>query len=144
VNPLFKLFVNANIAIFRATGGRLGASMAGQPVVLLTTTGRKSGKQRTVPLMSFDDGAGNCVLIASAGGSATHPAWYVNLAANPRVSVETKGHRYDARAETVLGEARAQIWKTVVAQQPRFSGYQKKAGGREIPVVVLKEDVARS
>jgi deazaflavin-dependent oxidoreductase (nitroreductase family) len=137
-----KLFVNANIALFRASGGRLGAKMSGQPLVLLTTTGKKSGKEHTVPLMSFDDGAGNRVIVASAGGSPAHPAWYTNLLAQPRVSVEATGRKYRARAEAVTGEARARIWKTVVALQPRFAGYEKKAGEREIRLVVLKAEGA--
>lgn len=144
VNPIFKLFVNTNIAIFRATRGKLGGKMGGQPLILLTTTGKKSGKPRTVPLMSFDDGAGNRVIVASAGGSPAHPAWYANLLANPRVSVEVTGRKYEARAEVITGEARARIWKTVVALQPRFAAYEKKAGEREIPLVVLKEGAAPS
>jgi deazaflavin-dependent oxidoreductase (nitroreductase family) len=139
MNPIFKLFVGANIGIFRATGGKLGGTMGGQPVVLLTTRGRKSGKPRTVPLMSFDDGAGHRVVVASAGGSPTHPAWYQNLVANPVVTVETRGRKYEARAELVEGSDRARLWKEVVAAQPRFAGYEQKAGGREIPLVVLKE-----
>lgn len=144
MNPIFKLFTSANIGIFRMTSGKLAATMDGQPLLLLTTTGRKSGEARTVPLMMFDDGAGNRVVIGSAGGAPGHPAWYRNIEASPNVTVEVPGRKYAARAETVTGERRAAIWKNVIAVQSRFAGYEKKATGREIPVVVLTETDAAS
>jgi deazaflavin-dependent oxidoreductase (nitroreductase family) len=138
MNPLVKVFLSANVGLFRATGGKIGSSMFGGKVLLLTTKGRKTGRERTVPVMYFDDGP-NRVVIASAGGSAVHPAWYNNLSQNPDVTVEVKGKTYKARAEVAKGDERARIWQTVVAAQPRFDGYSKKAQGREIPVVLLKE-----
>jgi proline iminopeptidase len=138
MNPLVKLFLAGNVFIFRATGGKIGSSMFGGHVLLLTTKGRKSGKDRTVPVMYFEDGADH-VVVASAGGSATHPAWFQNLNHDPKVTVETKGKRYRARAEAATGEERARIWKKVVAEQPRFAEYAKKSEGREIPVVVLRD-----
>jgi deazaflavin-dependent oxidoreductase (nitroreductase family) len=138
MNPIFKMFLGANIFLFRATGGKIGSSMFGGRVLLLTTRGGKSGKERTVPVMYFDDGQTR-VVIASAGGSPTHPAWYKNLNRNGAVTVEVKGRRYPARAETVTGSERARIWNKVVAEQPRFAEYSEKTKGREIPVVVLNE-----
>src|SRR5689334_16188521 len=102
MNPIFKLFLSANVALFRATGGKIGSSMFGGKVLLLTTRGSKSGKERTVPVMYFYDGA-NRVVIASAGGSAEHPAWYKNLRRHANVTVEIKGRRYPARAEVAGG-----------------------------------------
>ena len=137
MSPFFKLFTAAHIRAFRATGGRIGGKIGGTRIALLTTTGNKSGEPRTVPLMAFDDDAG-IVVIASAAGSPTHPAWFKNLQGKPDATVEVTGRRYTARAEVVSGEARARIWERVVRQEPRFADYEKKAVGREIPVVVLK------
>ncbi len=134
---LFKLFVLAHVALFRATGGRLGSKMMGQNVVLLTTTGRKTGKRRTVPLMIFEDG-GRHFVIGSAAGSPEHPAWYKNLQQTPQVTVELPGERYEAQARTLpSGEERGRIWQKVVASSPNFGEYEKKTAGREIPVIEL-------
>jgi deazaflavin-dependent oxidoreductase (nitroreductase family) len=137
MNAIMKLFLAGNVLIFRATGGKIGSSMFGGRVLLLTTKGRKTGKARTVPVMFFDDGASQ-VVIASAGGSPSHPAWFRNLSHDPDVTVETKGRRYQARAEVATGEERSRIWKKVIVEQPRFAEYAKKTAGREIPVIVLR------
>jgi deazaflavin-dependent oxidoreductase (nitroreductase family) len=141
MNPLVKVFLAANVGLFRVSGGKIGSSMFGGKVLLLTTQGKKSGRKRTVPVMYFEEG-GDRVVIASAGGSAAHPAWFKNLSDHPNVTVEMKGRRYQARAEVATGDERARIWQKVVQTQPRFGGYAKKAEGREIPVVVLKETAA--
>jgi len=138
MSPLFKLFLNASVFLFRATGGKIGSSMFGGNVLLLTTRGSKTGKERTVPVMYFYDGPSR-VVIASAGGSPVHPAWYKNLERHPNVTVEIKGRRYPARAAVASGSERARIWNQVVSEQPRFADYVKKAKGREFPVVVLNE-----
>ena len=138
MNPILKVFLGANVLLFRATGGKIGSSMFGGRVLLLTTKGSKSGKNRTVPVMYFEDGKTR-VVIASAGGSAAHPAWYKNLSQYPGVTVEEKGRRYAARADVAVGRERARLWEKVVSEQPRFAEYAKKAKGREIPVVVLNE-----
>src|SRR6266487_4658112 len=135
MNPLLKVFLAGNVFVFRATGGKIGGSMFGGQVLLLTTKGNKSGKERTVPLMFFEDG-GNRIVIASAGGSPTHPAWFRNLSRDPNVTVEVTGKRYRARSEVLAGDERARVWSKITAQAPRFGEYAKKAGGREIPVVV--------
>jgi deazaflavin-dependent oxidoreductase (nitroreductase family) len=132
-----KLFVATHVALFRATRGRIGSSMMGGKVLLLTTTGHKSGKQRTVPVMQFDDG-GRRFVIASFGGSPEDPAWFKNLRGKSEVGVETRGEKYQARAEVLRGDERAKIWQKVVAAAPNFAAYEKKAGSREIPVVELK------
>jgi deazaflavin-dependent oxidoreductase (nitroreductase family) len=141
MNPVMKLFLAANVGLFRATGGKIGSSMFGGKVLLLTTKGKKTGRVRTVPVMYFEDGADK-IVIASAGGSAVHPGWYNNLSQDPNVTVETKGKKYKARAEVVKGAERERIWQKVVAEQPRFDGYAKKTQGREIPVIALKETLA--
>ena len=138
MNLLMKAFLGANVFLFRSTGGKIGSSMFGGNVLLLTTKGGKTGRERTVPVMYFDDAAGR-VVIASAGGSPADPAWFRNLAKTPDVGVEIKGRSYRAHADIVKGDERARIWQKVVAAQPRFGEYAGKAKGREIPVVVLRE-----
>jgi len=138
MNPLMKLFLAGNVFMFRATGGKVGSSMFGGRVLLLTTKGSKTGKARTVPVMYFEDGA-NRIVIGSAGGSPTDPAWCRNLRRDPAVTVETKGRRYRADAVIATGDERRRIWSKVIAEQPRFAEYAKKAPDREIPVVVLRE-----
>jgi len=133
----FKMFVATHVAIFRATGGRIGSSMQGGKVLLLTTTGNKSGRQRTVPVMQFDDD-GRRYVVASFAGSPEHPAWFKNLQKTPEVGVEVRGERYRARAEVVSAEERARLWQKIVAQAPNFAEYEKKTQGRQIPIVELK------
>jgi len=133
----FKMFVATHVAIFRATGGRIGSSMQGGKVLLLTTTGNKSGRQRTVPVMQFDDD-GRRYVVASFAGSPEHPAWFKNLQKTPEVGVEVRGERYRARAEVVNAEERARLWQKIVAQAPNFAEYEKKTQGRQIPIVELK------
>jgi len=141
MSPLQKVFVAAHVFVLHASGGKIGGSMGGQKLLLLTTKGNKTGKPRTVPVMCFEDD-GCPVVIASAAGSPAHPAWFKNLERDPNVTVELDGRRFSARAETVTGERRTRIWQEVVRAQPRFAGYEKKTQGREIPVVVLKESAS--
>jgi len=79
------------------------------------------------------------VIIASAGGQPQHPAWFNNLQANPEVTVQDQGRVFRARAEVLAGDERARVWTMAVAKAPQFDAYRKKAVGREIPVVRLKE-----
>jgi deazaflavin-dependent oxidoreductase (nitroreductase family) len=137
MNLIQRMFIAAHTKLYHASGGRFGAGMMGQKVLLLTTTGNKSGKERTVPVMRFDDGDRRFV-IASAAGSDTHPAWYKNLVKNPEVTVEVPGERYKARAETLSGDERKRVYALAASRMPRFNDYEQKAGGREIPVVELK------
>src|SRR5437016_8493601 len=106
MNLIFKAFVTAHTLLFRASGGKIAASMQGNELLLLTTKGRKSGKARTVPEMCFED-EGDAVVIASGGGSPSHPAWFKNIEGDPNVTVERTGRgRFAARAEVASGERR--------------------------------------
>jgi deazaflavin-dependent oxidoreductase (nitroreductase family) len=137
MNPLFKMFVGAHVQVYRATGGAIGSSMGGGKVLLLTTTGAKTGLERTVPVMFFEDG-GERFVVASFGGAPTHPAWFKNMQKTPDAIVQARSERYRARAEVVTGERRAQLWTKITAQMKQFDDYEKKvAGAREIPVVQL-------
>jgi deazaflavin-dependent oxidoreductase (nitroreductase family) len=128
----FKLIMNIHIALYRLTGGRLG----GKRIVLLTTIGKKSGQPRTKPLFHIKDGA-NYIVIASAGGGDKNPAWYINLAANPKVTIEDHGRTIAGIASAADPAERARLWDMVVAQAPNFAGYEKKTT-RVIPVVRIQ------
>ena len=125
--------------LIRASGGGLNTTFA-WPCLLLTTKGARTGKTRTIPLVYVRDGK-NLVLIASKGGNPRHPAWYLNLKTNPVVEVflDGKTGRYTAR--DAEGEERERLWKKAVGVYSGYEKYRKRAGGREIPVVVLAEKV---
>jgi F420H(2)-dependent quinone reductase len=122
--------------LYRATGGKIGRSVSGLPVLLLTTTGRRTGRPRTWPLGYLEDGD-DLVIIASAGGVSAHPAWYLNLRDHPEVTVRIGDQVRQMRAETAQGEERARLWAKAVARYAGFAQYQKTTR-REIPVVVLR------
>jgi deazaflavin-dependent oxidoreductase (nitroreductase family) len=122
------------IAQFRATGGKLKRR---NPVLLLTTTGARSGRELTIPLNYSRDGE-RWVVIASAGGASRHPAWYHNLVANPEVGVEVDGESFTARATTAKEPERTRLFDQQVAHMAFFDGYRRRVRSREIPVVVFE------
>ena len=123
--------------VYRATRGRIGGRFGRARVLLLTTTGRRTGTRRTIPLGYLEDG-GDLVVIASFGGSDVHPAWYLNLAAHPDVEVERRGGpSQPMRARTATPEERARLWPRVVEMYAGYEKYQQKAA-REIPLVILQ------
>lgn len=138
---LFGVFVKLHAALYRASGGRLGGRVRqGAPVLLLLTTGRKTGKQRTTPLLYVEDGD-RYVVVASFGGAAAHPAWYLNLRSNPSVTIRVGGRELAARAETAGEEERARLWPRLEQMWPSYDAYQAKTS-REIPVVILAPTAA--
>jgi len=142
VNPLLKLFVKGHVWLYKASGGRRAATMRGRKVILLTTVGKKSGQPRTVPVVPFFDGD-DVFVIASMGGAPTHPAWFLNLRANPDVGVQLGPNQWRARAVPVDGEERDRLWKRITAAMPDFAKYQEKTS-RVIPVVRLVRQEAGS
>ena len=104
-------------------------------LLIITTIGRRTGKQHTWPLVGVRDGE-RWIVIASNGGQDVHPSWYLNLTAHPDATLEAGGERWAVRADAAKGAERERIWQLVVAEQPVFRGYQDKTD-REIPVVVL-------
>lgn len=106
------------------------------PTLLLTTTGRRSGKPIVMPLI-YGEAGRNYVVVASKGGAPTHPGWYLNLAAHPDVEVQILAERFRATARTASGAERAELWKQMAAIYPPYNDYQAKTD-REIPVVVLE------
>ena len=122
---------------FRTNNGAIHSGMfKGARLLLLTTTGAKSGKLRVNPLAFTGDGD-NLVVIASKGGSPTHPDWYRNLVAHPNVTVEVGADRFEARARVAEGDERTRLFAAQAAIMPGFAEYQRKTS-RQIPVVVLE------
>jgi len=121
---------------FRANHGKVGGPFEGRNMMLLTTTGAKSGKPRLAPLVYTTDGD-DFVIIASKGGAPTHPDWYFNLVANPVATVEIGDERFQAHARVATGEERRRLYDAQSALMPAFAEYEQKAP-REIPLFVLK------
>lgn len=131
-----KLFGEAHVRTYRETNGEEGYLWNGVEILLLTMIGRKSGEERTVPLIFVRDGD-NFAIIASRGGTPTHPSWYLNLEANPQVTLQVKDKVFPATARTAKGEERERIWATAVKAWPQYEDYQARTD-RKIPVVVLE------
>ena len=123
---------------FRANHGRVGGYFEGQDLLLLTTKGRKTGLDRTVPLIYDLDGA-NPVIVASKGGAPDHPGWFKNLAKTPEAEVQIRGRRVPVRAREAEGEERARLWAQMNRMWPHYEEYQEKTD-RRIPVVVLEQE----
>jgi deazaflavin-dependent oxidoreductase (nitroreductase family) len=125
-----------NVPVYRLSGGRIGGKVGRAPVLLLTTTGRKSGQPRTAPVVYLADGA-NVVLIDTNAGNAKIPAWSLNLKATPEAEVEVGRRRVAVRARVARGDERADLWRKHIAQYAGFDEYQQKLD-REISVFVLE------
>ncbi len=121
---------------FRANAGVVGGPFEGRPMMLLTTTGARTGRTLTSPLVYSTDGD-DMVVIASMGGAPTHPSWYHNLVANPTVTVEQGTGSYEATAVIQTGAERRRLFDQQAAQMAVFKEYEAKTT-REIPVVVLR------
>ena len=131
------LFGQEHVERYRATDGKEGHDwIEDAPVLLLTTTGRKSGEERTTPLI-YGRSGDDVLLVASNGGSPTHPPWFLNLEADPEVGVQIKGDKYRARARTATPEEKPEMWREMVGHWQYYDRYQEMTD-REIPVVVLE------
>ena len=131
-----RFFVPVHILVFRLSGGRLLGTFD-LPILLLTTTGRRSGKRRTVPLLYLED-RGTLLVIASNNGAPNNPGWYHNLVANPTVEVETRAGRRSMRAEPLIGAERRHRFERIKTAADRYERYQSRTD-RELPVVALRE-----
>ena len=132
-----SLFGAEHVKRYRETGGEVGHIWKeGSTILLLTTTGRKSGEPRTTPLIYAQDGD-NYVIVASNGGAPEHPGWYENLSRNPDVELQVLDEVFPARAHTAEGEERDRVWAKANEIWPHYAEYQEKTA-REIPVVVLE------
>ena len=124
--------------VLKVSGGRLGWDAQNMPVLELTTTGRKSGRPHSIMLTSPFQEGNTIVVVASRGGDDHHPAWFLNLQANPQVEVAMKGGaRRRMRARVATPEERARLWPLVIADHKNYAGYQTRTQ-REIPLVLLE------
>jgi deazaflavin-dependent oxidoreductase (nitroreductase family) len=131
-----QLFGAEHVRVYRETGGEHGYDWRGAKVLLLTTTGRSSGEQRTTPLIHGVDGD-RWIVIASKGGAPEHPDWYLNLQAEPHVTIQVQADEIPAVASTAEGDERSRLWAAMLERWPAYDEYQRKTD-REIPVVVLQ------
>jgi deazaflavin-dependent oxidoreductase (nitroreductase family) len=133
---LFKIIMSIFVSLYRLTGGRVGGTVQRLRVLLLTTTGRKTGKRRTTPLGFFEH-EGSYVIIASNAGFDTHPAWFHNLKSQPRAAVEIGRTRLEVNAEVAGPDARSRLWARLMELAPSYGAYAERTR-REIPLVVLR------
>lgn len=122
--------------LYRRSGGSIGGKMRGAPVLLLTTTGRRSGRAWTTPVMYRSDG-NRLVIVASNGGADRPPAWSLNLGADPRATVQIGKESFPVTATVTTAEERERLWPLVVETYGGYAGYEKKTS-RQIPVVLLE------
>ena len=135
-NWVLRVIGGLHTRVYRLSGGRRGGSMQKAPVLLLTTTGRKSGKPRTQPLLYTRDGEAYAV-IASKGGAPAHPLWYLNLKANPVAEITVGSETLEVHARDAEGEERDRIWRALAELYSGYDKYEQKTT-RRIPVVVLE------
>jgi deazaflavin-dependent oxidoreductase (nitroreductase family) len=131
-----NLFGAEHVRVYRETGGEQGYEWRGATILLLSTTGRESGAERTTPLI-FRDDSDRWVVVGSKGGAPDHPDWYKNLQANPDATIQVKSERIPVRARTAEGEERARLWRRMAEVWPSYDDYQRRTD-REIPVVVFE------
>jgi deazaflavin-dependent oxidoreductase (nitroreductase family) len=134
--PSPQQFVRDQVERYESSGGTEGTTMQGKPVIILTTQGAKSGKLRKTPLMRVEHD-GRYAVVASLGGAPTHPVWYHNVVANPRVELQDGPVKHELTAREVTGEEKALWWDRAVQAWPDYAEYQTKTD-REIPVFVLE------
>jgi len=129
------LFGEEHVRVYRETAGARGYHWRGTTILLLTTRGRKSGEDRTTPLIHRTDGD-RWVIVASKGGAPANPGWSENLQADPEATIEVKDERIPVVASVAAGDERARLWESMCEVWPAYSDYQTKTE-REIPVVIL-------
>jgi deazaflavin-dependent oxidoreductase (nitroreductase family) len=131
-----ELFGPEHVKRYRETDGEVGHDWRGASVLLLTTRGRRSGEERTTPLL-YQPYEGSHLVVASKGGAPEPPGWYRNLEEHPEVEVQIRGERFSARARTAEAEEKPEMWRTMTEVWPDYDAYQERTD-REIPVVVLE------
>lgn len=129
-------WVRDQVALYERTGGREGGTLQGQPCVILTTRGRHTGRLRKSALMRVEHD-GRYAVVASMGGAPKHPVWYLNLVADPRVTLQDGDTVLDLRAHTANEQEKKEWWPRATAVWPAYDEYQAKTD-REIPLVILE------
>ncbi len=135
-NPMIRIMSRLNTWAYRVTGGRLGNKwLHGEPILLMTVTGRKSGRRLTFPLVFLADGE-RVIVVASKAGMDKHPLWYLNLSSNPDVEIQIGSAVRQMRAKTADDTERAHYWPKLIAFNKDFDDYQARTE-RKIPIVIL-------
>ncbi|MST33776.1 nitroreductase family deazaflavin-dependent oxidoreductase [Acidimicrobiaceae bacterium USS-CC1] len=134
--PSTQQWVRDQVELYESSGGKEGTTLRGLPVIVLTSVGARSGKIRKTPLMRVEH-AGTYAAVASQGGAPTHPLWYHNLKAHPRVELQDGPHKGDYVAREVTGGERDTWWARAVSAYPDYADYQRKTD-RQIPVFVIE------
>ena len=135
VGAFFRFFNRIHVLVYRLIAGRVGGRVQGLQVLLLTTRGRRSGRERTVPLGTFED-RGRYIVVASNAGFDVHPGWFFNLRNEPRVRMQIGGRDLAAQARILEGEERARLWTRLVSLSPGYARYEKSTR-RVIPLIAL-------
>jgi deazaflavin-dependent oxidoreductase (nitroreductase family) len=138
--PSTEKWVRDQVALYEGSGGLEGTTLRGMPVVVVTSRGARTGKLRKTPLMRVEH-EGRYALVASKGGAPTHPVWYYNLLADPRIELRDGPSVWDMVVRVVDGDERATWWERAVAAYPDYASYQDKTE-REIPVFVAEPATA--
>jgi deazaflavin-dependent oxidoreductase (nitroreductase family) len=141
-NVFMRVFTTLHVGLYRLSGGKLGGGMAGLPLLVLTTTGRKSGVKRSNPL-GYIEHDGGYVVTASNNGSDRNPGWYYNLRETPQAGVQIGRRVFSARAEEVSSDMRRKLWERLVGIAPGYKGYAKSTS-RTIPMMILYPDGSSS
>jgi deazaflavin-dependent oxidoreductase (nitroreductase family) len=131
-----ELFGPEHVRVYRETGGERGYHWRGTDILLLTTRGRRSGEERTTPLIHRTDGD-RWVVVASKGGAPEHPGWFQNLSADPEATIQVRDEVIPVRASVAEGDDRTRLWERMNEVWPAYDGYQDRTD-REIPVVVFE------
>jgi deazaflavin-dependent oxidoreductase (nitroreductase family) len=134
-NNVKPLYGAEHVRRYRETDGEEGQEWNGTQTLILTTVGRKTGQKHDTPLIYATYGDAFAI-VASKGGAPKHPAWYLNLNANPQVEVQVGPDRFSAKARTATGHEREELWGRMTHEWPAYDSYQTKTD-REIPIVVL-------
>ena len=135
---LFRLYISTHVFLYQITNGRIGGEMSGMSILLLSTTGRRTGKKRTVPLSYMEDGE-NFVVVGSNAGRDFHPAWYLNLKTEPKAVVQVKDEVLAIEAKQANEGEKRRIWPDLVEFAPAYQDYQQK-NARDIPIMILHPD----
>lgn len=135
MNSLIRFAIWIYAGLYRLTNGKIGGTIVGLRVLLLSTTGRQTGRQRTKPLCYFEDGP-DYVIIASNGGADKHPEWFLNLKSDPKVGLRIKDAEFSATAEVSDPKTRERLWQTLISLSPYYIRYEKKTN-RQIPMILL-------
>lgn len=133
---LATLFIRLHRAVYRLTGGRIGGDLGGNPILLLHSVGRRSGKRYVSPLTYYRDGQ-DYVIIGSNWGRDNHPGWYYNLQEQPETTIQVGPKNHRVEAVVVNGAARERLWAEIAARHPQYSRYQRQTA-RQIPLVALR------